>query len=342
MTSPDRASSNVLRILADTIGRTAAAMQPTTSSSHWLYLTMLGTLLLAAPLMGLLGFLGAWAMPLSQILFILAPVVLFAMMGKLPVGTTVLRRNRTSVLSLLLAVGLGACWWFVAVFLDVSLRDALMGFSLIGTDAAPAAAPIVSLIKVPQPPADALVALGPDMGQVLSFFLPAAIAIIVFAPLFEEFAFRGFISQAYEKHGLATSLLVPGFLFAALHLDFARIPSITLIGIVLGYMAFRSGSVLPAIVMHGSANFLGTVFGFVSLPVNPMQMGMTELAMIAGGCLVVGSLLLVAFAKVNGKAQELPEDATAPQPWKSVVFWMCVLIPLVISLMPYFTMPMPH
>jgi sodium transport system permease protein len=73
----------------------------------------------------------------------------------------------------------------------------------------------------------------------------------------KEIAFRGFIFAGLLKRMRPwPAILVSSFLFAAYHMNVFLLPPLFLLGIALGVLALRSGSLLPGIILHGAGNAL--------------------------------------------------------------------------------------
>jgi membrane protease YdiL (CAAX protease family) len=92
---------------------------------------------------------------------------------------------------------------------------------------------------------------------------------IAVAPLFEEIIFRGFLFRVFFDMGGA-KLAVPGtaFLFALLHSlqlwgNWLAILLIFAVGFVLAFVRYRSGSLIPGLVVHISYN--STLFAMYAL-----------------------------------------------------------------------------
>jgi len=80
--------------------------------------------------------------------------------------------------------------------------------------------------------------------------------IIIYAgfvgPVAEEFAFRG-LSLGYFKKSLpsfAAANILQALLFAVIHLNFIQGVYAFIIGLLLGYVAYRTGSLLLSMVLH--------------------------------------------------------------------------------------------
>jgi len=84
------------------------------------------------------------------------------------------------------------------------------------------------------------------------------LGIAVFAPIGEELLFRGYLLQALENHwqDITRAILVTALAFAIIHLNPYWVIQAYLMGVVLGYLSWRTNSVLPAIICHGVYNAL--------------------------------------------------------------------------------------
>lgn len=81
------------------------------------------------------------------------------------------------------------------------------------------------------------------------------------APLTEEIAFRGYATGILRKVvGPWTALVVASGLFALAHLTQGVLPTKLLVyflaGLLFGFIAWRTGSLLPAMVVHGAADVI--------------------------------------------------------------------------------------
>jgi sodium transport system permease protein len=79
------------------------------------------------------------------------------------------------------------------------------------------------------------------------------VALALLTAAGKEIAFRGFIFAGLLKRMRPwPAILVSSFLFAAFHMNVFLLPPLFLLGIALGILALRSGSLLPGILLHGS------------------------------------------------------------------------------------------
>jgi membrane protease YdiL (CAAX protease family) len=89
--------------------------------------------------------------------------------------------------------------------------------------------------------------------------LIAVIAALSLAGICEEFTFRGFLQTAIgSKYPFAVALLVSSLAFGLFHFDPSGIYTLSafLIGVVLGYIYYRSSSYVTSAVAHSTVNLI--------------------------------------------------------------------------------------
>lgn len=97
-----------------------------------------------------------------------------------------------------------------------------------------------------------------------SFWLLVA-SVAVLAPVFEECVFRGFLYRRLRvRLGVRASVLLSAFIFAGIHFSMATLLPLFALGIVLALITERSGSLVPAMIVHGAWNG-STIVGVVTL-----------------------------------------------------------------------------
>ena len=80
------------------------------------------------------------------------------------------------------------------------------------------------------------------------------------APVTEEYLFRGVILRTLSKHSVGFGIVASAFVFGMMHGNMAQTPMAFLIGLVLGYVAAKSGNIRQTIFLHFVNNC------FASLP----------------------------------------------------------------------------
>ena len=121
-------------------------------------------------------------------------------------------------------------------------------------------------IVIPQPDyiLDLNIALQPEsaIGFILLF-----LAIVIIAPVGEELLFRGFLQQFLEQHwkDVTRAILVTSLFFAIIHMNSYWLIQIYILGIFLGYLSWRTGSVIPSLILHAINNGTALIFSFTEL-----------------------------------------------------------------------------
>lgn len=74
---------------------------------------------------------------------------------------------------------------------------------------------------------------------------------IVIAPIMEEILFRGILQEALmRKYGVFVGILIASAVFGIVHIIPQQVVNAFMIGIVLGYIYYRTGALLPVILIH--------------------------------------------------------------------------------------------
>ncbi len=89
--------------------------------------------------------------------------------------------------------------------------------------------------------------------------LMMAFLLVVIAPIFEEFMFRGLILNELKPYGNGLSIFVSGILFGIFHGNFQQCFYTTAFGIALGYIANVTNSIFPTTIIHMITNGIAAV-----------------------------------------------------------------------------------
>lgn len=87
------------------------------------------------------------------------------------------------------------------------------------------------------------------------------LATVIMAPIVEEIMFRGVTMQLAGKAGAGFFLanLIQAVAFGIYHFNWIQGIYTTLLGLVLGYVAYRYDSIYPSILLHLAYNFAATI-----------------------------------------------------------------------------------
>lgn len=116
----------------------------------------------------------------------------------------------------------------------------------------------------------------PDtVGDILASMMTSPlgfIAIALLAPIVEEVAFRGIILKSLlstEKLSVKPwwAITISALIFAAIHMNPVQMPHAFLMGLLLGWIYYRTGSILPGVLIH----FVNNTIAFILYQYYPNQ-----------------------------------------------------------------------
>jgi membrane protease YdiL (CAAX protease family) len=168
-----------------------------------------------------------------------------------------------------------------------------------------------------------------DSAQVFDRHSPVDLAVVLAgvslaAPLGEELFFRGFLQRQLGLHVPAPrAVVVTAFVFSAFHLDPVGLTARFELGVLFGLLAWRMGSIWPAVAAHAANNFISSMLILLAgaearegaLP------GWVPAAMFVAGNAALFSLLRLARAELSQDRpvelveQPAPSVARAFAPW---------------------------
>jgi len=151
------------------------------------------------------------------------------------------------------------------------------------------------------------------------FLVPLAILIGATPAFCEELLFRGFVqTRLLRRFGVVIGVLVSSALFAVFHMDWVHIIAVFPLGVYLGTITWRSGSLFPAMLAHFINNAI-SVFAVVLAPEQQDQMPSLEMGLflmvVLGASLLGAGFTALAFWRVPMPAGASPDDrSNLPQP----------------------------
>ena len=109
-----------------------------------------------------------------------------------------------------------------------------------------------------------------DLGQIMQpdstmGYIFLFLAVVIMAPIGEEMVFRGFLQKFLEQHwkDITRAVLVSSLLFAMIHFNPFWTIQIYLLGVILGFLSWKTNSIIPSIILHSMNNgiaFILTIF----------------------------------------------------------------------------------
>ncbi len=81
----------------------------------------------------------------------------------------------------------------------------------------------------------------------------------VLPAILEEILFRGFILQSLRRFGDLFAVIISALVFALVHGNFAQLPNAFIMGVTIAFLAVKTGSLIPGMILHFINNFGATV-----------------------------------------------------------------------------------
>ncbi|RQW08328.1 CPBP family intramembrane metalloprotease, partial [candidate division KSB1 bacterium] len=86
------------------------------------------------------------------------------------------------------------------------------------------------------------------------------LAAVLSAAVFEEMLFRGLLQHTLEHfQSPAIAIIVSALFFAVAHFSLWTAVQIMVLGLVLGYVAWKSGTILPSMMIHALNNLFSLI-----------------------------------------------------------------------------------
>ena len=138
---------------------------------------------------------------------------------------------------------------------------------------------------------------------------------VVIAPITEEILVRGMIMNSLAPVSRKFALIASALLFGLMHGNFNQMFNGFLLGLILGYIALKSGSIIPSIIAHMIVNanvmFCSYVYDYKVFESSGDEMAAILEIVHFAVLLVIGIIALTFFLKKNGKIRQ--EDMVVPE-----------------------------
>ncbi|MDP6408763.1 MAG: type II CAAX endopeptidase family protein [Planctomycetota bacterium] len=121
-------------------------------------------------------------------------------------------------------------------------------------------------------------------------------AVVFGAGFAEELLFRGYVQRRLlQRWSAPAAIAVPGVVFAAMHMSPVHALGVLPLGLWMGFLAWRTGSVVPAMLAHMTNNALGVVVALLTAtPAEGASMDMAQNPSWYWIGVAVGAVCLVA------------------------------------------------
>lgn len=162
-------------------------------------------------------------------------------------------------------------------------------------------------------------------------FILCLLSTVAVPALAEEFAFRGVIMGILRRFGEGFAVITSAILFGVIHGNFEQMPFAFLVGLGLGFVAIKSGSIWTAVAIHAYNNFVSLVFTFFlgDISVAIQNIIYTFLLMIT---LMLGIIMLIVLRNDNSiyKFEKSETECTEKQKFKWFFLTPTIIIFIII------------
>jgi membrane protease YdiL (CAAX protease family) len=164
----------------------------------------------------------------------------------------------------------------------------------------------LSYLRDTQGNADALIVSFFSENSNTHFFV-LVLALAILPAIAEELFFRGVIQNMLQKSGMTAmaAIVVTGFSFSVMHLEFDNFVAIWMMGIVLGWLYYYSQNLWVSIIAHFLNNFsmIALKFAFFNgVTTTDMSETTSPPILLSLVCGIIMVLLLLWFRKRNQSA----------------------------------------
>lgn len=138
------------------------------------------------------------------------------------------------------------------------------------------------------------------------WWLVANLVILAAMPaIFEEFIYRGVILNGLRRFGNVNAVMISALLFALAHGSAMQFPYQFILGVVLGFVMIKTGSILASMIVHFLNNAIVIVYNYI-VPLGE-QIFSTEVIILSFVIAIsaVGLLFLLIFALKEKKQSQI-------------------------------------
>jgi len=135
--------------------------------------------------------------------------------------------------------------------------------------------------------------------------------IAALAAVSEELLFRSVIQKAFIKlfRNAHVAIIVTAFVFSAIHMDFFGFFPRFVLGIMLGYMFWMSGSIIPSMLMHFANNATIVVLYYLNtrdfINIDVEHFGSTDNILLIIISLVTTVAIFITCYRLKNKTEQL-------------------------------------
>lgn len=183
-------------------------------------------------------------------------------------------------------------------------------------------------------------------------YLNNIVAFAIYAPIFEEMLFRATLFRNTERFGSWFGVITIGITFGLWHCNYEQFFYAAVLGICAAFLTAKTRSVLPAMAIHFTMNFIGTMQSIAysgldtdNLDLEGMLQHPLKMLLLAGmnflviGILIAGCVLFIVELVKHRETFRLGNTVLqASGGKKALVYWtapvtiVCVIVSLAMAI----------
>ena len=146
-------------------------------------------------------------------------------------------------------------------------------------------------------------------------FLLTFISTAIVPALVEEFACRGIVLGLLKKHGQDFAIITSSIVFGIMHGNFEQIPFAIMVGLILGYIYVKTGSIWVSIAVHCINNAISVCLSYLENVITVNMQDLLYLVYLAISMLaaIIGVLVLAKNNNENYNLEKSKESITNKQ-----------------------------
>lgn len=170
--------------------------------------------------------------------------------------------------------------------------------------------------------------------ELLTYYVVIALS----AGICEEALFRGALMPSFEREGYIPALLLSSFLFALMHMSFLNLFGTFFLGLTIGLVVIKTGSLLAGVLYHILNNFFAVtymyIYGISSMEASAEPFTIWGLLIFAIPA-IVGTVFCL--LKIQGKSKVSPllknREGGVPRGWFTWAMAFILIIFLFIAVL---------
>ena len=146
--------------------------------------------------------------------------------------------------------------------------------------------------------------MGEEIFKAYSFegFLWLILVVCITPAICEETLFRGYVQRTFERTMGWKSVLLVGVIFGLYHMQPLGLISLSMLGIFLGYLFYRSKSLLPSMAAHFTNNFIAIYLLYKTPKIGGIDLaGTAQIPVVWLIVSVVLTLLIITIYEISYK-----------------------------------------